>query len=134
MSYVLADHYVGPEDQGTWSYDRNIQRHPEWFGLEIITTADEPGLSWEFNTFLLLKDSDGNFYCVSDSGCSCPIPFEGTTELTEVPTWADLANELNNWFNPWYAIEDNEYYKARFEEWGVEVQNVLRAAHKEGLQ
>lgn len=44
--------------------------------LTRLFTLDQPDLCYEFNTLMVLQDKDQNLYYVSDSGCSCPIPFE----------------------------------------------------------
>lgn len=54
----------------------NIYYSPEKFGLETFATVDTGG-SWEFDTFVIFKRiSDGALFWTSDSGCSCPTPFE----------------------------------------------------------
>lgn len=59
------------------SYDLNIYYNPKNCGLEIVATLDEPDLSYEYNTFLVVKDIyTGRLFYATDSGCSCPTPFE----------------------------------------------------------
>lgn len=54
----------------------NIYYSPEKFGLQIFESIDTAG-SWEFDTFVIFKRiSDGALFWTSDSGCSCPTPFE----------------------------------------------------------
>lgn len=79
----------------------NIYYDPEKFDLEIIETVDA-GHSYEFDMLALFRRGN-NFYIGTDSGCSCPLPFEGVgvndlteidnlgTLLTEVATWADIG-------------------------------------------
>ncbi len=54
----------------------NVYSDPEYLGLEIIEALDEEGLGYEFNTLCVWKDKEGNLYFATDSGCSCPSPFE----------------------------------------------------------
>lgn len=42
---------------------------------EVIGCAGESGLFYEFNEFIVLLHA-GAYYWSSDSGCSCPSPFE----------------------------------------------------------
>lgn len=56
--------------------EKNVYSSPENCGLSLVTTIDEPGLSYQYNTFLIVKHNDsGRIYYAMDSGCSCPIPF-----------------------------------------------------------
>ncbi len=55
----------------------NVYYDPEKLGLEIVATLDEPDLSYEYNTFLVVKDkTTGRLFYAINSGCSCPTPFE----------------------------------------------------------
>jgi hypothetical protein len=57
-------------------YDENIYYHPEKSGLEVFASVDVP-FSYEFDCFVIWKHEDlGYFTWGSDSGCSCPTPFE----------------------------------------------------------
>ena len=63
----------------------NPYYNPEKLGLSLLS-FDEPNLCYEYNTLCFWKTEDGRIYTASDSGCSCPTPFEqyaGTT-LDEV--------------------------------------------------
>lgn len=53
----------------------NPYYNPEKLDLDMIS-FDEPDLSYEYNTFCFWADKDGLVYYASDSGCSCPTPFE----------------------------------------------------------
>lgn len=53
----------------------NIYYSPEKFGLTVVATVDNAD-SYEFNMFVIFEDKDGIPYYASDSGCSCPTPFE----------------------------------------------------------
>lgn len=48
---------------------------PEKLDLEMIS-FQEPGLSYEFNTLCFWSNGKGQVFSASDSGCSCPTPFE----------------------------------------------------------
>ena len=58
-------------------YDRNVYYNPGASGLELVHTYDQDNLSYEYNTFVILRDvKNGNLFWARDSGCSCPTPFE----------------------------------------------------------
>jgi hypothetical protein len=48
---------------------------PEKLDLDLVS-YDEPGLCYEYNTLCFWATRDGRVYSASDSGCSCPTPFE----------------------------------------------------------
>jgi hypothetical protein len=125
-NYVLKDHLIEKLDDDQWYlYERNPADYPERYGLEVVGSAEEPALSYEFNTFVVWKDADGTFYTASDSGC--PIPFEGHTELEEVLTLQDLQVRLHEWS---HLYPDNDYQSA----WDVECQDLLKTAQAAGLK
>ncbi len=70
----------------------NVYYNPEKLGLNQVAVIDEEGLSYEFNTFLVVQDkATGRVFYGTSSGCSCPTPFEeyhfnsaDDTDLTEV--------------------------------------------------
>jgi hypothetical protein len=68
----------------------NIYYNPEECGLKIIDTLDESGLSYEFNTLIVVEATQsGKLYYARSSGCSCPTPFEEYTFVS------DERNDLN---------------------------------------
>ena len=56
-------------------YDSNPYYSPEKLNLDMIS-FDEPDMSYEYNTAAFFKTPDGRVFFASDSGCSCPTPFE----------------------------------------------------------
>lgn len=55
----------------------NVYYQPENLGLSLLTSLDEGGLSYEYNTLIVLRhDATGRLFHTTDSGCSCPTPFE----------------------------------------------------------
>ena len=80
----------------------NVYYDPAEFGLVIVDVLDEGGLSYEYNTLIVLKHTaTGRVFYAQDSGCSCPTPFENynfsfedgqiRTDLTEINV-VSLAN------------------------------------------
>ena len=88
----------------------NVYYDPADFGLVLVETLDEAGLSYEYNTLIVLQHTASKrLFWASDSGCSCPTPFENyhfsssesgiNTDLTEInlssyDRFADAVNEF----------------------------------------
>lgn len=53
----------------------NFYFSPEKSGLSIVASVDLAD-SYEFDTWVVWKDTKKHFYWAHDSGCSCPTPFE----------------------------------------------------------
>lgn len=53
----------------------NPYYNPEALELDMIA-FDEPDMSYEYNTLCFWATKAGQIYSASDSGCSCPTPFE----------------------------------------------------------
>ena len=73
--------------------------------LEMLT-FDEPGLSYRFNTLCFWATKDGRVYSASDSGCSCPTPFEEFAKETQAEVLQLLervgsVEQAVNTFNSW---------------------------------
>lgn len=49
---------------------------PEKFGLTMVGSIDFRD-GWEFDIVAVFRDSAGRLGYLEDSGCSCPIPFDG---------------------------------------------------------
>lgn len=80
----------------------------------------EPDLSYEYNTLCFWVTKDGLVYSASDSGCSCPTPFEGyegnseleiTKQLERVGSY-DQALAI---FNSWNKDYDNKPFLSKDE-------------------
>ena len=52
-----------------------IYSHPEAYGLTTVADVDVAGV-YEFDIFAVWTDGR-TLYWDADSGCSCPIPFDG---------------------------------------------------------
>lgn len=53
----------------------NPYYNPEQLDLEMIE-FDGPDLTYEFDILLFWRTKEGLVFSASDSGCSCPTPFE----------------------------------------------------------
>lgn len=76
------------------SWDTNILNHPEKHNLAVVAEADISEPDYSFDMIAVWADSEG-FYLATDSGCSCPSPFEnyeGKADLTG-PLTAEQAIE-----------------------------------------
>lgn len=59
------------------TYDYGPYYSPEKHGLEVVGSVDYLSGSYEFDLLVVWKDAEGQLYYDTDSGCSCPSPFEG---------------------------------------------------------
>lgn len=96
-----------------------------------IFTLDRPDLSYEFDTLCFWKDSEGTVYSASDTGCSCPVPFENyqgetpasiAAQLERVPNLAYALGILRDWNNDYGGrpkLPLTEFLRAQreLEEW-----------------
>lgn len=64
-------------------YDMNVHDYPERHGLTIVDELEFGG-PYEFDTRIVFKHTDGRVFYAHDSGCSCPIPFEGVNGLQDM--------------------------------------------------
>jgi hypothetical protein len=68
----------------------NVYYNPEDFGLKVIAELNDPHASWDFQDTVFWTDGK-LVYGASDSGCSCPSPFESYNSLEELEVIPDLA-------------------------------------------
>lgn len=77
-----------------WNHDEN---------LEHIVTLTDPNACYDFCDLMVIKDKrDGKLYAATDSGCSCPTPFEDhvfPTDFSELRSASDLESLAAN--GPW---------------------------------
>jgi len=67
-----------------YDYDSNPYSSPQNVGLEIIGTLDASE-AYEFDILLVVRDTaTGRVYLDTDSGCSCPAPFENVNSLSDM--------------------------------------------------
>jgi hypothetical protein len=65
---------------------------------EVVGFANETGMAYEFHEFAVLR-KDGLYYWASDSGCSCPDPWENHEFPDDFQAGNALAalNALDEW-------------------------------------
>lgn len=57
----------------------------EALGLKAIACFDDPEASYSFDMFCIWqRKSDGALFYGTDSGCSCPSPFEGVGSVAQL--------------------------------------------------
>jgi hypothetical protein len=87
---------------------------PEKLGL-VQFSLDQGNMSYEFNTFCVWITPDKQIYAESDSGCSCPTPFEDyeaatldefKQKVTRYENVASVVSAINNWNNEIYDAQD----------------------------
>jgi hypothetical protein len=85
----------------------NIASSPEAFGLTTVGSLSEAGLSWEFNDLIVWRDASGQMCWATDSGCSCPIPFEDET-LETVAWLPETIDEFRESFGAFPASDEEK--------------------------
>lgn len=79
----------------------NVYYNPEKFGLTIVKEIEDPNASYSFDMFILWRDGSGRLLWATDSGCSCPTPFEflGVSDLSVLTdeTWAAFDAAVTEW-------------------------------------
>jgi hypothetical protein len=76
-------------------FDGNVYYSPEQYGLEPIGEINWYEPDYSFDLTVVWISVEGVYYWASDSGCSCPCPFEDTefADLSSGTFW-DLEKVL----------------------------------------
>ncbi|MFF3312482.1 hypothetical protein [Streptomyces sp. NPDC002952] len=81
-------------------YDMNIYYSPEKHGLTVLGEIDTAD-SYEFCMLVVWERvEDGALFWDTDSGCSCPSPFEdadSVAQLTRIDDASEFASEARKW-------------------------------------
>lgn len=75
---------------GNGPYDK-----PEAFELRIVGVVDASSGSYEFDYTVVWEHKDGRLFWATDSGCSCPSPFE---DIAGIPDLTPITDETFNDF------------------------------------
>ena len=89
----------------------DVYYQPEKFGLTIVAEDDQDD-SYGFDKFVVWKDVNSNLYWSTDSGCSCPSPFEAhgaVADLDYAKTAQDVLREYQAWYAEKYTKDENLY-------------------------
>jgi len=100
----------GNDDDDYYPAYFNIESDTDKCGFVQVAYCDEPGMSYEFNSYIVLKDKEsGLFYGAGSSGCSCPTPFEEYQTLSSLTPLRDLDHlkaELRGQFSDVLRMPD----------------------------
>ena len=77
----------------------NYYYNPAEAGLEMLSFEDD-SLSYEFDILAFWATQDGVVYSASDSGCSCPVPFEDYTSFEKLER-VGSAEQAESIFKAW---------------------------------
>jgi hypothetical protein len=102
-------------------WNDNIYYYPEKHGLSIFAELDTGG-SYEFDKFVVWKDDErGRLYWDTDSGCSCPTPFEDVPSrdaLNPIGSFSAFFDQLFAWTAEQYtAVPDAVQLAARVKQY-----------------
>lgn len=80
----------------------SIYFSPQNYNVTLIDGFDVYEPDWDFDILLVVKDTQsGQVYAATDSGCSCPIPFEDhkyPNDFIHVRSWQDVKDILDREF------------------------------------
>lgn len=62
----------------------NIYYSPEDFGLQIVGSFDFAEEDYSFDMCVVWKEARGKYWIGTDSGCSCPSPFEDVRDMNDL--------------------------------------------------
>ncbi len=72
---------------------------PQYHGLETIHEYNAYEPDYSFDMLVVWRETaTGKLWAATDSGCSCPTPFEDhtwPTDFTEVRSWTDVKELLD---------------------------------------
>jgi len=125
-----------PEDESEWGATHyNVCEQSDKCGFIHIFECSQPDMSYEFNTYLVLKDIEtSKFYGTGDSGCSCPTPFEDITrmsQLTRIESKERLMDELESWFHDELTSDYDEGLRGPMRD---AINDAIAVARKAGLE
>lgn len=64
------------------SWENNVYSNPEKHGLRFVAEIGDEAAAYTFDEIVVWQSlKNGKLYWATDSGCSCPLPFEGYTEI-----------------------------------------------------
>lgn len=104
---------------------KNIYYTPEAFGLVSIFDVDKSDGCYQFDMFVIWQALD-RYYWASDSGCSCPEPFENV-DLSNARqgTLRDAVNDALVWVDEDDWRDEHDLSRAR--------ESIKRFAKENGL-
>lgn len=73
----------------------NVYYDPEEFGLTPVADVDFGG-GYDFDLIVVWKNSNNQLFWASDSGCSCPTPFEDVSFSDIIPVNLKVLRDAVN--------------------------------------
>lgn len=100
-------------------WEQNPYYYPQNYGLEIVAEIDFAD-SYEFDKVVVWRNEAGDLLWATDSGCSCPTPFENHSTL-------DSLERLTNWYYFEQTVKGMSRYNSRYcDDFLREVEQVYR--------
>lgn len=99
--------------------NQNYYYNPAEAGLEMLSFEDD-NLSYEFDILAFWSTKDGVVYSASDSGCSCPVPFEDYTSLAELERVGSVKQALcifDGWNKGYNGNKSDSSSKRKLKKW-----------------
>lgn len=93
------DRWDGDGDDDDYGWD--VYGSPRRYGLRIVLSVDWGG-DYEFNMLMVWYHAEsGRYYWGTDSGCSCPSPFEDATSLSDLSdgTYREMLDAVSRVFD-----------------------------------
>jgi hypothetical protein len=99
-----------PEDSDYWSTPYNA---PEKWGLKIIGSLGDPNACYSFDDLIVWRHDSGVIFWATDSGCSCPSPFEDVKSLRdltllEAKDWDIFSEAVKQHCTPYNYVEKKD--------------------------
>ncbi|MFF9525377.1 hypothetical protein ACF1DV_25860 [Streptomyces achromogenes] len=92
-------------------WDTNIYYNPEKHGLTPMGEIDT-GRGYDFTKLVVWRrDEDGVIFWSTDSGCSCPSPFEdanSVNDLKRIDDAATFSREARTWLREQYDVSADD--------------------------
>lgn len=92
------------------SWDDNPVREPAKYGYQFVTEGALAEPDYSFSLFAVLRKDDG-YYLSTDSGCSCPSPWEshGADDFTGPLTAEQVHEEVYSlWKDSYNRVPEGE--------------------------
>lgn len=116
--------------------DADVYNTPENFDLTVLGGLGDPEASYSFNYLMVWEHKDGRIFYASDSGCSCPSPFEDYTKLEDLgdPVTDDNFQEFQDAVMAHcnYTLPDDyHYYEGKTDSLAADrVELLANVSHK----
>ena len=113
----------------------NIYYSPEKYGVKVLGEVQEDQ-AWSFNKFVVWqRTSDGALFYASDSGCSCPSPFEDYTSVESLSaitkqTDKTFERDLQEWSKTYEGDLRDGVTQSNLDNLTVKVREALHEATK----